>query len=151
QRHQGVAGNKVGVAFHPLVVGVGPAAVGVLALGDRLQQLGAPVVLLAVGRGDFVHAHRVEALGHAVVIVEQAALLAGGRHARVGVHAVVLLDPLESFLDARIIFRGAAVDQALDAGVGHAAVADQVTGVVLDLGLAAACGAVDETAVVDLA
>src|SRR5262249_26512932 len=91
--------------------------------------------------------------GHGVVVVVQAPLCPHFRHAGVLVNTVILADPLVGLLEARVVARDAAVDQALDAGVGHAAVARQAAvggGVVLHLGRAAAGGAVDEAAVVDL-
>src|SRR5207253_1632893 len=109
--------------------------------------------LLAGGVLHLIDAHQVEGLGHRVVVVEQAPLGAHVRHAGVLLDAVVLLDPGVGALDALVVLGGAAVDHALDAGVGHAAVAGQSAvgiGLVLRLGLAAGGGAVDEAAVVDL-
>src|SRR5262249_56302593 len=91
--------------------------------------------------------------GHGVVVVVQAPLCPHFRHAGVLVNTVILADPLVGLLEARVVARDTAVDQALDAGVGHAAVTRQAAvgaGVVLHLGRAAAGGAVDEAAVVDL-
>src|SRR5262245_16802735 len=55
--HEGVAGDHVRVALHPAVLLVDPAAVGPLPLRQRLDQFRPPVVLLALGVGEFVHAH----------------------------------------------------------------------------------------------
>src|SRR4029078_2306979 len=123
QGHQRVAGGEIGVALHPLLlVLIDPAAVGLLPLGQRRGDVCAPVVLLALVVLDLVQAERVEALGHRVVVVVQAPLLAGVGHAGVAVGAVVGADPLERLLDALVVLADAAVDEALDAGVGHAAV-----------------------------
>src|SRR5438045_4044331 len=73
-------------------------------------------------------------------------------HARVQVGAVVLLDPLVRLLHAVVVLGDAAVDQAFDAGVGHAAVAGQPRlggGLVVHLGDAAAGRRVNEAAVLD--
>src|SRR5262249_50857512 len=117
------------------------------------RQLGPPVVLLAAGVLDLVNPQHVERLGQGVVVVVQAPLAALVRHAGVALQRVVLAYPLVRLLDARVVLAAAAVDQALDAGVGHAAVAGQAAvgvGLVLHLGRAARRRAVQETAVVDL-
>ena len=101
---------------------------------------------------DVIDAEGVEALGHRVVVIVQAPLRADVGHAGVLVDGVVVLDPLVGFLDARVVLGDAAIDHALDAGVGHAAVAGQgavVERLIDDLGGAAGRGGVDEAAVVD--
>src|SRR5262249_39760540 len=133
---------------------VDPAPVGPLPLGQGLGHLLAPVVMLALGVHHLVNAHHVERLGHGVVVVVQAPLGTDVGHAGVLLQGVVLLDPLPGLLDALVVLGRAAVDHALDAGVGHAAVTGQAAvgvGVVLRLGGAAAGRTVDEAAVVDLA
>src|SRR5713101_1584933 len=123
ERHQGIARDQVGIAFHPLVLVVDPAAVGLLPLGEGLGDVGAPVVLFTVGVHDLVDAQSVQALGHGVVVIIEAAMGVDLGHAGVGVHGVMFLNPLVSFLDARIVLGDAAIDHALDAGIGHAPVA----------------------------
>src|SRR5262249_32940491 len=102
---------------------------------------------------DLIYAERVEALGHRGVVVIETAVGEWLRHSRVGLDRVMLLDPLDGFLDARVVLGDAAVNQALDAGVGHAAVAGQrAVGVrPIPLVFAAVGRGVHEAAVVDLA
>src|SRR5579871_6044810 len=148
ERHQDVPRDEVRVAFHPLVGLVGPAAIVILSLGDGCQQLGPPVVLFAVRqRCHLVNPHGVEALGHAVIVIVQPATLKSCWKSGVAFHGVVLLNPLVGLLDSFIVLGSTAVNQALDPGVGHAAIADQVAIIGGHLGLAAGRGAVDEAAV----
>src|SRR5205823_9542174 len=138
--------------FQPAVLLVDPTPVGPLPLRQRRREVGPPVVPDALRVHDHVEAERIQALGHRVVVVVQAPLRTARRHAGVGVHRVVVADPLVRLLDPRVVLADAAVDHALNAGVGHAAVAGQpAVGALLVLGLAAGRGAVDEAAVVDFA
>src|SRR5262249_30678155 len=139
--------------FQPVRI-ANPAAVGTLLLRQRLGDVLAPVVLDVLGVLDVIDAERVQALGHRVIVVVKAPFRPLFRHARIGIDAVVVPNPLVGFFDAFIILADAAVDEALDPGVGHAAVAWQFAvraGLVDDLGDAARRRGVDEAAVVDLA
>ena len=65
--------------------------------------------------------HRVQSLSEYVIVVIQP----GVAHARIGGHVVMLLDPAHRRLDPGIVGAHAGVDHALQAGIGHRAVAPQ--------------------------
>ena len=94
-----------------------------LAIEGELDAVTATDLRKEVDRLSGLHPKRVEALGHGVVVVVQAPLRTAFGHAGVLVHGVIILDPLKGFLDAEVVLGDAAVDEAFDAGVGHAAVA----------------------------
>src|SRR6185437_1676992 len=153
QRHERVAGDKNGIVFHP-VFHAEPTAVVALSLNECGGNVGTPIVFLAAGVFDLIDTERIETLGHRVIVIIQSPLTAHLGHAGIGVHRVVFANPLVGFLDARIVLGDAAINQTFDTGVGHTAVTGQTAvgvGFVLRLGLPARRGAVDETAVVDLA
>src|SRR5262249_35897810 len=142
------------IAFHPAVLFVKPAAVGPLAFGKGGRYVRAPVVLLALGVRDLIDAQHVQAFGHRGVVVVQSPLRADLGHAGVAIRGVVLANPFQGFFHARVVLTDTAINQALDSGIGHAAVTGQAAigvGIVLSLGRAAGRGAVDEGAVVDFA
>ena len=64
----------------------------------------------------------------------------------------MFLNPFIGFLDAWIIFRNAAIDHALDAGIGHAAIAEQTGFRTRSFHLAAAATRrrINKAAVIDL-
>ena len=86
---EGVGGHEVRVAFEPAVVGVDPRAVGLLAAGELLGQLAAPVVLHSLGVFDPVDPEGVEGLGEDVVVVIES----GAAQAGIRLKIVVLADP----------------------------------------------------------
>src|SRR5262249_54895373 len=125
ERQQGEAGGQVGGVLAERLVGlVDPAAVGALPLLDRLEQFLAPVVLLAGGVLELVLAQCGHGLGEGVVVVIQPALPLAG----VLVQGVVLADPADRRLDARVVAGHPGVEEALQPGVGHGAQRAQAAG-----------------------
>src|SRR5262249_22908793 len=114
------------------------------------RQVFAPVVFDALVVLHFVHAQRVQALGHRVVVVVQPLLGAARRHADVRIHRVVFLNPPDGGFHANVVFANTGVDQAFDTGVGHAPVAGLGAVHLVQLRLAATGRTVDEAAVVGL-
>src|SRR5437870_8026623 len=131
---------------------VDPAAIGPLPFREGRRDVRTPVVFNAVGVDHFIDPQEAQTFGHGVVVVVKAPLRVGLGHAGIFVDRVMFLDPLVGFVNAWVILADAAVDHALDAGVGHAAVTEQAAaGQGVGLSLASASRAVDKTAVVDLA
>src|SRR5260370_16262420 len=104
---------------------IAPGAVGPLPFREGRRDVRTPVVFHAVGVDHFIDPQEAQTFGHGVVIVVEAPLRVGLGHAGVFIDGVVFLDPLVGFLNAWVILADAAVDHALDAGVGHAPLTDQ--------------------------
>src|SRR6516225_4843970 len=102
---------------------VDPTAVWLLALRQSLDEIGAPVMLDTSAVDDFVNSQYRKCLRHRVIVVEQTPLRPRLWHAGVLIDAIMLGNPLIGSFDARIIFGDTAINHALDAGIGHAAVA----------------------------
>src|SRR5262249_22960346 len=66
-----------------------------------------------------------QALGHRRIVIVQPTMGEWLGHAGVAFQRVMFLNAFNRLLYARIFFRHAAVNQALDASVGHAAVAGE--------------------------
>ena len=96
---------------------VRPAPIGGLGLLQLVEQFLPPVVLDALGIHERLLAESIHRLGKRVVVVEQAGIFLAG----VLGHGVVLAHPGDCGLHPRIVLRDARVEEALEAGIGHAA------------------------------
>src|SRR5262249_3829533 len=118
------------------------------------RNIGSPVVFDPIGVYYFVDTKHFEALGHRVVVIIQPPLTTISRHAGIVVERIVLLDPLISLFDPRVVFGYTAINKTLDTRISHAAIAiESAVGswLVAGLRLAASCRTVDKAAIVALA
>src|SRR5262245_10954073 len=124
QREDGERGGQLRDVLQERPVRVRPAPVLGLLLLQLVEQLLPPVVLDPLRILERVLAQRVHRLGEGVVVVVQPGLPL----ARVLTQCVVLLDPRDRRLHPRVVLAHPGVEETLEPGVGHPALAPQPAG-----------------------
>ena len=130
------------VVLSPAGVAVYPTAIALLTRQEFSSQFPSPMMLLAVTAHDDLLPVDRQRFRHGVVVIVES----GVAQVRIVLHGKVPRDPAQSRLGAGILAADVAVEVALQAGVGHAAVGAMRSFGEL-VGLALAAGRVDEAAV----